>query len=298
MDNFLRDLKKVYGMLQDDESRDIYLNRLNYMVTGDFEYIHRIASAYLPQIPRWDGSAITDAFMKLPGNRDFVLYGAGQHGARLLPYCKGNKRFVGFCSKTKEKQKNGYLGYPTMSPEELLARRDLNVIVSTSIAKGEIMQVLMDGGYPSELIFDESDFLNKAPAVLDSEQYFSPSFMKYEDNEVFVDAGCFDLGSSLKLKEYAKLKKCTHLSRIRQITSAAWRERLRQILKKQKSSHTVHGVHEQRSLSMRQMMAVPVFLRKRRVLFILMLCLLTKLSPLMIKSHLSKWMWKARNWNR
>lgn len=208
MGNELHNLARVYQMLADEESKDIYLKRLNYLVTYNFDYIHRIRNTYLPQLPPWDGTPIADVFMRLPGNRNFILYGAGQNGALLLPYCKENKRFAGFCSKTIEKQKNGYLGCPVMSPEELLARRDLNVIVATSKAKAEIMQILIDGGYPQELIFDGGKLFSKASEASDPEQYFSPNFMTYADEEVFVDAGSFDLGTSLKLKEYAKnLKK-------------------------------------------------------------------------------------------
>lgn len=95
-----------------------------------------------------------------------------------------------------------------MSPEALLARKDLNVVISTNDARDEIMQVLIDGGYPMDLVFDQYDFFSAVPAELDPEQYFNPSFMTYEDNEVFVDAGCYDLKTSLKLKGYCKnLKK-------------------------------------------------------------------------------------------
>lgn len=47
------------------------------------------------------------------------------------------------------------------------------------------------------------------------EQYFSPDFIIYEDNEVFSDAGCYDLGSSIALRRYCPgIKKFMHLSQI------------------------------------------------------------------------------------
>lgn len=203
----LSDFTKVYQMLSDDESKDIYLKRINYLVTHDFKYIQEIIDTYIPQFkPRY--ATVADQIARITEDKDFVLYGAGKDGSRLLPYLKGNKRFIGFCSKTKEKQINGYLGYPTMSPEELLARKDLNVIISTHDARDEIMKLLFDSGYPKDLIFDQADFLCDAPVEMDPNQYFDPSFMTYQDDEVFIDAGCCDLSTSLNLKRYCKnLKK-------------------------------------------------------------------------------------------
>ncbi len=41
-------------------------------------------------------------------------------------------------------------------------------------------------------------------AVPDRTQYFGPDFITYGKDEVFIDAGCCDLGSSLTLKKYHK----------------------------------------------------------------------------------------------
>ena len=50
-----------------------------------------------------------------------------------------------------------------MSPEELLRRKDLTVIVSVVEKKsyGEIMQLLRDGGYPESQIFQARGFSRK-----------------------------------------------------------------------------------------------------------------------------------------
>ena len=56
--------------------------------------------------------------------------------------------FVGFCSKDKLQQKTGYLGYKVISPEELLSRKDLSVIIATSFGMEEIRQTLEWGDIP------------------------------------------------------------------------------------------------------------------------------------------------------
>lgn len=195
-------IKSVYQMLEDKESKDIYLKRLNYLLTDEWSYLREIVHAYLPDVGPGKVRNFDDVLAKMPCDRRFVLFGAGKFGQSLLPMVEHDGRFMGFCSSTKRRQVYGCAGYPVMSPEELIARRDLAVIVSACGAKFEIMQILKDGGYPQNLIFDGRVLGEKA--VYDPEQYFSPDFMKYEEQEIFVDVGCLNLGSSLKLKEYCK----------------------------------------------------------------------------------------------
>lgn len=196
---------KVYGMLEDEASRDIYIHRLNYLVSGDYRYIREIVTKYLPGLSPLTGKTMEDLRGSIPSDRKVVLYGAGAFGKELLPYWEHDRRFLGFCSHTKKKQEEGYLGYPCMNPEELLRRRDMAVVISALWAHDEIMQILRDGNYPEELIFHTKGLL-----VEDSPgQYFDPEFMTYGDEEIMVDAGCFNLNSALKLREY-----CGHVKKV------------------------------------------------------------------------------------
>lgn len=190
------DLSQIYQMLEDDESKDVYLKRLNYLITGDLKYIRELRPDLIVQ----NKKDINDLLAELPQNRNFVLYGAGKVAQHMLPHFENDSRFIGFCSRTKKKQENGYLGYPVMSPEELLSRKDLSVVISTRDFRDEIMEILTDGGYPWNLIFDGPIYYFKT--FEDPERYFSPDFMTFENNEVFVDAGCFDLGTSLRLRKH------------------------------------------------------------------------------------------------
>ena len=67
---------------------------------------------------------------------------SGDEGAQILHYFGKDSRFIGFCSNNESKQANGYRGYPVMSPETLLKKRDLTVFVAAPRAKKEIMWVL------------------------------------------------------------------------------------------------------------------------------------------------------------
>ncbi|MCI9577213.1 MAG: FkbM family methyltransferase [Oscillibacter sp.] len=197
--------RNVYGMLEDEISRDIYLHRLNYMVSGDYRHIREIVTRYLPKLSPLTGETIEDLRASMPQDRKVVLYGAGAFGKEMLACWEQDKRFLGFCSHTRKKQEEGYLGYPCISPEELLQRRDLSVVISALWARDEIMQVLRDGNYPEELIFHTKGlFVEDSPG-----QYFDPEFMTYGEEEVLVDAGCFNLNSALKLREY-----CGHVKKV------------------------------------------------------------------------------------
>nr|WP_325300339.1 hypothetical protein [uncultured Oscillibacter sp.] len=200
MESTFGQYQKVYGLLEDETSRDIYLNRLNWMISHDMRYIEAVVSAYLPGVPHFTGKTPADLRELMPDDRKIVLYGAGIAGKIVLPYWQDDERFIGFCSQTEEKQKNGYCGWPVMSPEELLSRKDLSVVVSTTMADREIKRILEEGGYPREQVYSLIEYYK----FEDPGQYFSPDFISYGREEVLIDAGCLNLASSLEFKNTAK----------------------------------------------------------------------------------------------
>lgn len=209
MESTFEQYRSVYVLLEDEQSRDIYLNRLCWLISRKDRYLRNIVSAYLPGMPvltRSYETVIADIKSTLPADRNIVLYGAGEFAPTVLQYFEGDRRLIGFCSRTKTKQKNGYLGYPVMSPEELLSRKDLSVILSVALEKpkNEIKQVLREGRYPTDQIYE----IPRIPYSLESGQYFNPDFIKLGENEVFIDAGCLNLGTSLEFMRRCKgLKK-------------------------------------------------------------------------------------------
>jgi len=205
MEGTLENYRKVYGMLADQESRDIYLNRLNWLISGDLKYFSNIIEEYLPQLPDWPKrfrEVVQNMKASLPPDRNIVFYGAGQFAPSVLSSWGDDERVIGFCSQTKSKQKNGYLGYPVMSPEELLARRDLSVVLSVEweAPKREIKQVLREGNYPADQIYE----ISGVAASMEAGRYFNQDFIELGDNEVFIDVGCFDLSTSLEFEGCCK----------------------------------------------------------------------------------------------
>lgn len=200
----IENYQKVYQILEDEESKYTWLNRLNYLISGDMQFMQNIVDRCLPELFAQIKRALENVRSEVPSDKYFVLFGAGGQGRAILPLVKDDKRFYGFCSSTKKKQESGYCGYPVISPEELITRGNLIVIISVALPEvvQEILQILRDGNYPENQIFTLEEVLN-----FDNGQYFGPDFIAYEDEEVFVDAGCYDLDSAICLSRHAKVKK-------------------------------------------------------------------------------------------
>lgn len=212
---FIDKFGQIYNFLEDQESRETYMARIHYLITGDFGYYRRIIHKYLADVPPINGTAFDELLLTPPAadGRKIVLYGTGDVG-RLLFHSvyKDDKRFIGFCSRNKEKQKYGFLGYPVMAPEELLKQKSFNVVISADDCgkrrnRTEIRRILLDGGYPGEQIY-EFDKRKEGIQRYDPSQYFAPDFIKYQEEEILIDGGCYNLDSALEMRRHCKnLKK-------------------------------------------------------------------------------------------
>ncbi len=196
MGNILENLRSVYQLLEDEESKYVYIHRLNYLITGDRSYIDQIVTTYMPHLPV--RKRIEDILSWMPAKHGIILYGAGEQGEKILPFVKDDKRFIGFCSKNVRKQENGYLGYPVISPGALLRKKDTSIIVSTIKYQEEIVAFLKGNHYPEDSIFTLEDFWGTS----DEEEYFAYDFFQYTTDEIFIDAGAFDLSTSLQFKQH------------------------------------------------------------------------------------------------
>lgn len=204
MEQTLENYRKVYQLLEDDQSRDIYLDTLSFLISYKSDYINRFLYKYTPDYAPMNRTTFADLLRTMPKDEDIILYGAGDCPRAFIDEWQIDKRIIGFCSNNIEKQRKGYLGYPVIAPEELFPRRDVNVIISTTNARDEILGILKENGFPKERIYA---FMNVKPFREDPEQYF-PKDIICLDEEVFVDAGCYDLSTSLALRERCrKVKK-------------------------------------------------------------------------------------------
>lgn len=182
MKDFMNKVRNIRGHLQDKESKFIFDNRLLFGLTGDYKYIENIIST-LPQKIELDKAV--DKCKQLIDQ--LVIYGAG-NDLLILSALYPDFKFRYLCDKDEQKQKNGWNGIPVMSPEKLIEQKDMYVAVNTSAYEKEIVEYLLDNGFAKEKIIN----LGVITDSLYSAQYFDDDIMSPEEDEVFIDGGCYN----------------------------------------------------------------------------------------------------------
>ncbi len=193
--NKLNEVREVYGMLEDECSRDIYLNRLNYLITGDMRYIESIVERYLPELTV-KKSQNMESLLKKIGNRELVLYGAGTDAIRNIEALK-ELPITCFCDMKPSLQEKGFYGYPVIAREKLLEKyHGAIVVITTSLYETLIERTLITDGFKKEQIIRLSSFL---PCTFSSRQYFEEPFISLQNKKVFLDCGAFDLNTCVEI---------------------------------------------------------------------------------------------------
>lgn len=201
--NAMSDLRMIYDWLCDEESKEIFINRVNFLITKDYRYMHNIINKYVPDMAELNNNEIPKLLSELDSDKDIFLYGAGEDARANLYYFVDDERFKGFCDRSIEKQKVGVDGYQVISPQELLKNESCNIVISTHRGYEEIRKSLINKGVSESRIYQMTPYM----FAMQDEQYFNPDFMKFEeDGEVFVDAGCCDMGTSVKLSKHCEIK--------------------------------------------------------------------------------------------
>lgn len=192
--------REVYNALEDEESKDIYLNRLNFLISDDYKYMRHVIDNYVPELAALNNKAIPDLIATLPEEKPIILYGAGEDAKANLHYFEEDSRFKGFCDRDTKKQRDGFEGYTVISPEELLKDSSASIVISTHRGLAEIKKFLKDNDVHEDRVFEMTPYM----FCVEPGQYFNPDFMTFEDEEIFVDAGCKDLATVKELQSYCK----------------------------------------------------------------------------------------------
>lgn len=190
--------KEIYKNLGDEESKEIFTNKLLYSITGEDRYWHNI-------ILRDNRETVKRLKQVVSEGREIIVYGAGLYCEPVVAMCKEVGCHIAcICDRDKEKQNSGYLGLTVISPEELVERhKDAVVIISTIRYQEEVAEFLEKHFPLNQVIpFAQKNLLQKI-----QKQYFPEDILQFSDGEVFVDGGCFDFETSRTLMQYCNVKK-------------------------------------------------------------------------------------------
>lgn len=193
-DIFLKNIRDIYEMLEDKLSRELYIARLNWLMTGDFHYVEQIVKKSHPNFPVWNRQGEKEFLMKLPKDKIIFFYGAGSFARRLIPYLDKVTRNVMFCDQDTDKQDKGFYGFKVIAPEQMFrADNGKKVIICTTKYYQDTEKYLLENGIAKEDIIDIREFFICGTG----DDYFYEDFLQYTENEIFIDAGCCDLATTV-----------------------------------------------------------------------------------------------------
>lgn len=162
----MEELRQVYNMLEDEQSKDIWMNRLGYLVTGDFTYMQNIIERYCCD----SLSPELQSFLEFP---KIICYGAGRAAMISIPDWL---KIDCFCDKDLEKQKNGFRGYRVISLEELKQYPDSGILITSDKYGDEMEEELRKAGFHKNQILHMKRFIERQKDLV-RRQYFDESFL-------------------------------------------------------------------------------------------------------------------------
>lgn len=202
---FLKSIRDIYETFEDELSKELYINRLNWLMTGDYYYVEQIVKKSHPGVPVWNCQDERGFLKELPAGSGIVFYGAGSFAKRLLPYLRDIKGDIVFCDRDVQKQNDGFYGFKVISPETLFRMNNSKVVICTTKYYDDTEENLIKYGVSREDIIDIREYFICGTG----DDYFYEDFLQYSKEEIFIDAGCCDLGTTI---DFAGL--CTNLKKV------------------------------------------------------------------------------------
>lgn len=173
----INDVANVYRHIDNDRSKTIFMNRLNYSITGDFQYIRNIVLQTKIGHQFYDMlSGITDGA---------YIYGAGRRGRRLAlmfpDIC-----WRGFIDGYKEGECDGL---KIFRPQDVPGKPTAKIVISNMFDEVGIIGELTNMGFSSANIISMNEWDKKSAHNI----YFDTRCV---NSKKLSEVGCFvDVGS-------------------------------------------------------------------------------------------------------
>lgn len=191
-----QEAKAIYEHLADDESKDIFRNRLLFCATNDWTYVRNIVGKYLRGYHSdkiFIGMEENIAELRLDVNKQYIIYGAGMFGRNVFRILQQKgMEVLAFCDADIEKQGKKCEGVEVVSPQQLEKYPQAVILLAVWNQSKNIKNRLLQLGVKDERVID--CFL--VENYVDKNQYFDNEIVKFKENEVFLDCGCFDFETS------------------------------------------------------------------------------------------------------
>ncbi|MCR5733684.1 MAG: FkbM family methyltransferase [Lachnospiraceae bacterium] len=184
-----QDIKEIYSHFADGLSGQIYLERLNYSISGDDRYINRLLDLTVRNSDSWREFCNT---MTAMAGEEVVLFGAGIWGDTFL---KEFKDFRWKCILDNVPKQAEKAGIPIVNASEFLKDyRNEKIVISSYKNRDSMITQCVEANVPRENIIDGGNVIY---SLTEGKIYFDSDIALNISDGLFVDGGCFD-GSDSK----------------------------------------------------------------------------------------------------
>ncbi len=201
------EFEKIYNKLQDEESRFIFMKRLQYNLNNkDMEYLYEMTIRKADNGEHSLYTLLKERHLYAK-EQPVIIFGAGFCGKIYKRFIEGYKvgTLVAFCDNSSELIGSICEGLPVISVEEAYRKMSnaLFVLGSYKFSK-EMKEQLLELGMEEERIFS---YPNREQIY--GLQYFDEDIIRRPSGgEVFIDGGCFDLKDTCNFMDiYPEFKK-------------------------------------------------------------------------------------------
>lgn len=195
-------IARAWESLGDEESREIFRVKIDWILNHDDAifldwFLENHKELYCPELEEYEKS-IWEPGEECPG---YILFGAGVEGIKarkILEAC--NRKVLAFCDNQSTLWGTVVEGVEVISPARLLHEfKGARVIITPRNCQLDIYrQLLLIGCERKLLMIPMNGFL----LGFSGTQYFD--FLKPQENEVFVDGGCWNGDTSLEFVRWCQ----------------------------------------------------------------------------------------------
>lgn len=188
---------EVYGYFNDEQSKYIFLNKIQYQITGDYKYINAIVKKYAHKedilFTEKDSIKLQKAISN--ASKKIVIYGAGIVG-KIIKSMIPKERIYCYCDINKDLHGTKIDGILVSSPEKIFDKHP-NVYIVMAIWKGyqpEVITRFLSNGYKENELIDGTEYFSIKGIC--GEIYFDKEIISFSKEEIFLDCGCYDFSTS------------------------------------------------------------------------------------------------------